>query len=90
MTNAQREYNQALNTLRYWQRELRFRRTARRPRTETISQGERRVRNAIHWVCFWRAVATGPRRRQVRNDWRLAHWRAFVVPTEFERSAVAP
>jgi hypothetical protein len=87
MTNVQQEYHQALRTLKYWQRELRFRKEARCPHPQTIAQGERRVRTAIRWVCFWRAVANRPRRRQVRNDWRLTHWRAFVVPTEFAGAA---
>jgi hypothetical protein len=82
--NAKRELGYALASLKYWQRELTFRKKARRPRAETIAQAERRVTTAIHRVCFWR----GALRAQVRRrEQHLAHWRAFVVPTEFERAA---
>jgi len=78
--NVKREYGYALSSLKYWQRELTFRRKARRPRAETIAQAERRVQTAIHRVCLWRGVLRGQQRRREQS---LAHWSAFVVPTEF-------
>ena len=87
MPNAQREYNNYLSQLKYWQRELRFRREARQPNAKTIARAERTVRSALHWVCYWRALANGPRRRQARSQWQLAHWSAFVVPTQFAGAA---
>jgi urease accessory protein UreF len=83
MRNAQHELSRALSELKYWQRELRFRREARCPRTETIAHGERRVRTAIHWVCHWRGALRSPQRQDVWRRWQLDHWSAFVVPTQF-------
>jgi hypothetical protein len=78
--NIKRELQYALSSLKYWQRELRFRKIAKAPRTDTIAQAQRRVTTAISRVCFWRGVLRNQHKRQERQ---LAHWKAFVVPTEF-------
>ncbi len=78
--NARRELGYALSSLKYWQRELRFRREARKPSPEVIAHVERKVRWAIHRVCFCRGALNAQERRQ---QWQLAHWSAFVVPTQF-------
>jgi hypothetical protein len=78
--NAKREYAYALASLKYWQRELDSRKRARKPRAETIAHAQRRVTTAIHRVYFWRGAL---RSQQRRCEQHLAHWRAFIVPTEF-------
>ena len=78
--NAKRELGCALSSLKYWQKELRHRLEARKPRAETIAFAERRVKFAIHRVCFCRGALRAQERRQQQ---RLAHWSAFVVPTQF-------
>ena len=78
--SAQRELGYALSSLKYWQRELRFRQKARRPSPEAIARVERKVRWAIHRVCFARGALNAQERTRAQ---RLAHWSAFVVPTQF-------
>lgn len=78
--NAQRELGYALSSLKYWQKELRHRLRVRKPRAGTIAFAERRVKFAIHRVCFCRGALNA---QECGQQWRLAHWSAFVVPTQF-------
>ncbi len=82
--NAKRELGYALSSLKYWQRELTFRKKARKPSPEAIARVERKVRWAIHRVCFCRGALNA---QESRQQWRLAHWSAFVVPTQFAGAA---
>jgi hypothetical protein len=82
--NPKRELAYARSSLRYWQRELHCRRTARRPNAGVIKQAEQRVLTALERVGFWQAALTSRERRRAQQ---LDFWRAFVVPTEFAGAA---